>query len=253
MNSVALALLIAALVFTGGVAGMFVHRRLPDRLIPDNSRDLIKFVVGFTTTLSALVLSLLVASSYGLYNTQKAGLEILSARAVQLDRILRQFGPEAAPAREIVKNTLIRNDERIRHAESGNSNDLAVDKVAGIAEQFTTAVGALDANTDAKKRLLAKVYEIADSIGETRDLMSLQIASPVSAPLLAILTFWTTVLFFGYGLLSKINATVVTALAVGALVLGCAIFLIVELSQPYSGIIRVPTAALEAAIEAFDK
>jgi hypothetical protein len=36
---------------------------------------------------------------------------------------------------------------------------------------------------------------------------------------------------------------------VGAIVLGCAIFLIVELSQPYGGFIRLPTGAIETVIK----
>ena len=59
-------------------------------------------------------------------------------------------------------------------------------------------------------------------------------------------------LFFGFGLLTKINATALVSLGSGALVLGCAIFLIIELSEPYAGIIRVPTSSLAAAINAID-
>ena len=253
MNTIAPAVLIAAIIFASGFAGALVHKRLPERLMPDNSRDLIKFVVGLTSTLSALVLGLLVASSYGLYNSQKAGIENLSARAVQLDRLLQQIGPEAVGGRAIIRNGLIGAYERIRSAGGSASDELTVDKIAGNEQSFVAFLGTLDPATDAKKRLFSKAYDIAGSMGETRDLMSLQNASPVSLPLLIILTFWTSVLFFGYGLLSRINATVVAGLAVGSLVLGCAIFLILELSQPYGGIIRVPTSALEAAIRIVGK
>ena len=253
MNTIAPALLIAAIIFACGFAGALVYNWLPERLMQDNSRDLIKFVVSLTSTLSALVLGLLVASSCGLYNSQKAGLESLSARAVQLDWVLQQIGPEAVVGRSIIRNALIGNYERIRSAGGSAADELTVDKVAGNAQSSVAFLGALDPVTDGKKRLLSKAYDIAGTMGETSDLTNLQNASPVSPPLLIILTFWSSVLFFGCGRPSRINATVVAGLAVGALVLGCAIFLILELSQAYAGIIRAPTSALEAAIRIVGK
>ena len=93
-------------MFVCGVAGMTVNRRAPERHFTDNARDLIKLVVALTSTLSALVLSLLVASSYSLYTSQKTGLETLSARAIEINRMLVHYGPDAAPGREILKAAL---------------------------------------------------------------------------------------------------------------------------------------------------
>ena len=80
--------------------------------------------------------------------------------------------------------------------------------------------------------------------------MSLQVASrPVNWPLMAILLFWALALFFGFGLLSRPNATVVTALGFGAFSVAFAMFLILELAGPYTGLYRVSPAALQQAIE----
>jgi hypothetical protein len=251
MNSLTVSVVIAAIIFISGVAGTSAAKRLPDRLMSDSSRDLIRSVVGLTATLSAMALGLLVASSFGAHNTQKAELEILSARAVQLDRTLERYGPEAEPGREILRRALIANYQRF--SGSGAPDDVTVDKVEAQAQQFASFLNTLDASTDLKKRYLAKAYEIAGSIGELRDLMSLQIATSVSTPLLIILTLWASVLFFGFGLLAETNAAVLAGLAVGAIVLGGAIFLIVELSEPYGGFIRVPTTAIETAIKVLGK
>jgi len=249
MNSLTLAVLIAAIILMSGVAGMLARKRLPDHVISDNSRDLIRSVVGLTATLSALVLGLLVASSFGVYNTQKTEIETLSARAVQLDRTLERYGPEAEPGRAIVRNALIANYQRYSGKGKGDLDNVTVDQVEANAQQFASFLNTLDASTDLKKRYLTKAYEIAGSIGDLRDLMSLQVATSVSPPLLMILTLWASVLFFGFGLLAEINAAALATVAVGAIVLGCAIFLIVELSQPYAGFIRVPTTAIETAIK----
>jgi len=76
-------------------------------------------------------------------------------------------------------------------------------------------------------------------------LISLQLASPVSWPLIAIVISWAVILFFGFGVLSRMNATTLVALALGAFAVGSALFLILELNQPFTGIFRVPSGAFD--------
>ena len=72
-------------------------------------------------------------------------------------------------------------------------------------------------------------------------------------PFLSILVSWTTLLFFGFGLLARLNAPAVFTLAIGALSVASAIFLILELDAPYSGILRLPPTPILQAIDALGK
>jgi len=83
--------------------------------------------------------------------------------------------------------------------------------------------------------------------------MSLQLANPFSKPLLIVVVFWSFFLFCGFGLMSRLNATTLAALAFGAFAVGSAIFLILELSQPYTGLFRISPAALEQTVDSIDK
>jgi hypothetical protein len=79
----------------------------------------------------------------------------------------------------------------------------------------------------------------------SRLLMSLQVASgPVSWVLIAIMVFWTVALFFGIGLFAEPNGPIIAALAFGAASIAFAIFFILELGLPYTGLLRVLPAAL---------
>jgi len=60
-------------------------------------------------------------------------------------------------------------------------------------------------------------------------------------------------LFCGFGVLSGANPTTVVALGLGAVSVASAMFLVLDLSQPYSGLFRVPATALQQTIEAIDK
>ena len=46
-------------------------------------------------------------------------------------------------------------------------------------------------------------------------------------------------LFFGFGVVSGLNATSLGALAFGSFAVASAIFLILELNQPFSGLFRL--------------
>ena len=50
-----------------------------------------------------------------------------------------------------------------------------------------------------------------------------------------------------------LNPTSVGALAFGSFAVASAIFLILELNQPFSGLFRVPSTSIEKTIAALDK
>ncbi len=108
----------------------------------------------------------------------------------------------------------------------------------------------LTPKTDAQKQVLATANVAASQIAQTRVLMTLQLAGGISWPMLAIVVCWSLLLFCGYGLVSPVNATVVTALALGAIAVASAIFIIIELSQPYSGLFKLPPGAMIETIKA---
>ena len=88
---------------------------------------------------------------------------------------------------------------------------------------------------------------------QTRLLMSLQLSSPVAWSLVTSVIIWSMFLFCGFGVLSGANPTTIIALAFGAISVASAMFLILDLTQPYSGLFRVPASSLEQTIEAIGK
>ncbi len=114
-------------------------------------------------------------------------------------------------------------------------------------------LASLHPTTDVQRQMLAAGAAHYASIGETRLLMSLQLTDPISWPLIIAVTSWCCLLFCGYGLLSRINATTMTAMALGACAVASAIFLILELSQPYTSMIRISPMGLESVILDLDK
>ena len=76
--------------------------------------------------------------------------------------------------------------------------------------------------------------------------MSFALSNPVSYPLILMVVGWATFLFCGYGLMSKGNPMSIAAGVVGAIAVASAVYLILDLSDPYSGLFRTSPAAARA-------
>jgi amino acid transporter len=95
-----ISLMIFVCTFAAAVSGMVLRKKLPDDHLSDDSKDVIKLVMGLIATMAALVLGLLIASANSSYETQSGELQQLSATIVELDGILAQYGPEANEPRQ---------------------------------------------------------------------------------------------------------------------------------------------------------
>jgi hypothetical protein len=252
MIAVLISVAVAIMMFAGGIAGLFLQRLLPDHHTSERSRDMIGAVVGLVTLELALVLGTLIGSAFGFYSTQKSELETLAARSLQLDMALVRYGPEAQPLRAGMRQEI---DRAYRTFWGGGDIDAKSLHVAALLPSLRALEDGLDAlkpATEAQKQLVANAGAQAGLIEQTRLLMTLQLASPISWPLLVIVVSWSVFLFCGFGLLSRINSTTIAALGVGAFGVASAIFLILELSEPYTGLFPIPPAALEQTLEALN-
>ena len=63
--------------------------------------------------------------------------------------------------------------------------------------------------------------------------------------MLVVVVCWAAALFFGNGLIATPNAVTVGAHLAGAIAIASAIFLILELSSPYTGVVRLSSAGLD--------
>jgi hypothetical protein len=253
MIAVWVAIIVTIITFLGGVLGLYLQRLLPDQHSADKARDMIGAVMGLVTLLLALVLGTIVGSAYFFSATQQSELQALSAQSIQLDEALAQFGPEAKPLRDKWKQNLERNLKLFWGGGDVDPGELHVSKAVAALAALRGAIGSLDAKTPEQKDAVAGANAHLAQIEQTRLLMSLQLANPFSKPLMVVVVFWSFFLFCGFGLLSKFNATTVGALAFGALAVGSGMFLILELSQPYTGLFKISPAALQETIDTIDK
>jgi hypothetical protein len=242
---------VGVLTFAFGFIGMLIQRVLPEAHMTSGSRDMIGAVMGLITLLLALVLGTLVGSGYGFFAVQKANVEALGSRAILLDMALEDYGPEVAPIRQGMQNAIKSAYKAIWGGGDVDTEALKVPAYLTGFKRLNRDIAALAPKTPAQQQLLGTIALNANIIEQTRLLMSLQLASPISWPLLDIVVSWAMLLFCGFGVLSRLNSTSLVALFVGAFSVASAVFLILELNQPFTGMFRVPSASVVETIQSF--
>jgi hypothetical protein len=246
MNSIVVSMIVFVCVFGGALLGMRLRGALPERHLSTASNDAVKVGMALVATMCAIVLGLLVSSAKSSFDAQSTELTELSAKLVLLDRVLEHYGPETNQVRELLRTTAANALKRLE-AKISVENSRLEPQVTG-AESIFDKIQELSPKDEAKRSLQARASSIAFDLLQTRWLMFEQTATSISLSLIIVLIFWLTALFVSFGLFAPMNATVITSYLIAAVSVSAAIFLIVEMYMPYSGVIRVSSAPLRAAI-----
>ena len=250
MTDEELSLVLGAVVFVGGAFGLVLQRFLPERFTTGGPRDMIMAVGGLLTLLSALVLGLLIWTAYGVYSGQSIAVQTLAAKLLLLDRALVDYGSDADAGRAQLKQDLRGTIKDIWQSDQG-AEQFAAHNFTDANDNLRRKQSYLESltpATDNQKQALAAAMQTIDSIGQSRLQMSFALENPVSYPLIYVVIGWTTGLFCGFGLTSRGNLMSIVALAFGAVAIASAVYVILDLSSPYSGIFRASPAPLQQVL-----
>ena len=248
MNSIVVEIATLSSILGGAAFGMWLRTALPADHLTGDSKSTIKAGIGLVGTMTAMILGLLVSSAKNTYDMQNAELTRLSASVVVLDRILGGYGPEAKGGRDELRLTMIHLADLLD--SGGRSGPSELDPYAVDAAPLYDRIQQLSPNDDSRRFLKGQALIHAVSIGETRWLLYQQATtSGVSMPLLVTLVCWLTIIFASLGLFTPVNATTIVCMFVCALSVSLAIWLILEMYTPYTGLIRVSSTPLRTALE----
>ncbi len=241
MNTPVIGGLAFVCVFGCACLGMIMRARLPDHHLSPDSRDSIKLATAIIGTLSALALGLLIASAKRSFDDAGSEVRTWAARVLLLDRVLAQYGAEAAGLRPMLR-TLVETRLRTDEASSGRSGGPDVEPVQARLRALVPA-------SEGQRWLQARALQVSGEIAEARWLRPETEAGGFPELFLAFLVFWLALLFGSFGLLAPGNGTVVVTLFVCALSVTGALVLIIDMDHPYLGFIRVSEAPLRMVLE----
>ena len=248
LNSVVIAVLIFVCVLGGALAGLAIRGRLPANHQDEQTRDTVKLVMGLVATIAALVLSLLIASAHSSYDRRESEVQELGVHIVQLDQVLAHYGPEADDSRAQLRRIVEAQLLRFWPNDIGDPAAMLAPPDRGLGEKLYDKVAGLAPKSDAQRSAQDRALQLVTTMRDTRRLLYEQAGGALSWPFFVVLVFWLVALFVGFGLLAPRNATVVTAFTVGALTVAGAIFLILEMNRPYSGLMQISSAPIRNAL-----
>src|SRR6516162_5300645 len=104
MGDVWLSLLLFILLCASAGIGFFANSRLPERHRSKESMEVVQLANTLLVTFIAIVLGLLTTSVKAGYDLAYNARGDYAAQITQLDRCLRDYGPDTAPIREQLKS-----------------------------------------------------------------------------------------------------------------------------------------------------
>jgi hypothetical protein len=244
------ALTISGIVFVLTLGGIFLgtllRRTLPEHHLSDDTKDVVRLGVGLIATIAALVLGLLIAAAKTSFDTQTGQVRQITADLILLDSILAQYGPEARPVREQIRRTVGPFADQLWHEkETATTGPFERD---GSAEQVYLEIQKLSPHDNLQRSLQSRAVQISNDLAQVRFLLFVESENLIPAPFLGVLAVWLMIIFASFSLFSPLNVTVFTCLFLFALSAACAIFLILELSRPFTGLMMISSIPLRNAL-----
>jgi hypothetical protein len=222
---------------------MWIRRLLPEHHLSAESKDTVKLAMGLVATMSALLLGLLVSSAKNSYDTTRGQVIQMAAKVAFLDRVLGLYGPEAAPLRAQFHAAVA---ESTRQMWSPNEGALSPSSQDGNA--LYAAIQSLTPRDDAQRTLKNQAVSLAVELAQLRTLLHAQSLASISRPLLVVVVLWLVIIYFSFSLIASPNATAALTLTVSALSVAAAIFLILEMDRPFSGLLQLSDKPLVNAL-----
>jgi hypothetical protein len=248
MKDLLISLLVFALIFGGALAGMAVRPLLSDHHLHADSKDVVKLTAGLIGTLTALVLGLLIASAKSTFDQKTNQVRQMTAKIVLLDTLLAQYGPEAEPERKLLRQGIPPLADRIWHEQEGPTGKLARFEPGTVAWAFESELERMSPSNDTQRSLQSRAIEVFTEAAQIRLQLFTQAGSSIPTPFLVIVIFWLNAIFVSATLFARANLVVMISLFVCALSFAGAIFLVLELDDPFSGLMGISSSTLRTAL-----
>lgn len=251
LNPTLTACLVLGSLFGAAALGMRLRARLPDHHLSDETKEAVRIGMGSVATMAALVLGLLVASTKGAYDTEKAEVIQMSAKVIYLDQLLANCGPPAAESRDLLQRAMRSALVRIWPESAIATGTPAPATI--WSRELPQAIQRIATTDDAQRTFKSQAAALANDLAQMRWLLFEQMESSISVPLLFIMVFWLALTFISVGLFAPPNGTVITAQFLAALSVAGAIFLILELDQPFGGLVKISSRPVVNAVTHISK
>ncbi|MGD9650974.1 MAG: hypothetical protein AB7I96_08675 [Candidatus Dadabacteria bacterium] len=254
MDALVVCFVIFVIICLSSILGIILRAVLPARHLTEDSKNMITIGMGIVATMAAIATGMFVQGAQENFRDQRSDLIGMGAKIVLIDKILKDYGPEADGTRSVLRWGVKRTLEQLWPTDGSTGAEMESDEEK--SETLYYSILSLKPDTDARSALRDEALSLSYDLAEGR--AALVMAQNKVAPgaflfVIGVIVFWFVAIFFSFGLFAPTNATVVTTLAVAALSVALALFLIMELNTPFMGYLRMPDAPIVDALNHISK
>ena len=248
LSPIAFAATAFGLILASTIAAALVRTRLPEHHLTGDSKDVIKLAIALIATMSALVLALLFASTRTSFERTSGYVSRVTADIVEIDRLLKHYGPEAAPVRAALRTEIdpmidsIWRDAAARRGAVPGRERTHEETVLYMIQDLAPTTGV-------QRSIQARALQVGADLTQTQLGLFSQPTDSVSNTFVIVLIAWLMFIFAIFSLSSPPNATLITVLGICILSASAAIYLILELGMPFGGVMQISSDGLRSALD----
>jgi hypothetical protein len=247
LSAVDVALVAFASILVSIAIGLLMRFWLPEEHITGDSKEVIRLATALIGTMAAVVLALLFAATRTSFQDTSNSVGRMTTSVIDLDHMLQEYGPEGRPLREALRHDVVSVVASIWQ------DDATVQRLVppGMPSGQVTVLTLLRQMTPGNPlqgALQARALSVSGDLEQMRLSLIAQPTDSLSKPFVTVLVLWLCFIFLSFSMSAKANTTLVVVLIICAFAASSAIYLILELQQPFDGLLQIPNTALRNAL-----
>jgi hypothetical protein len=220
---------------------------MPEHHVTGDSKEVIRLATALVATLTGLVLALMFAATRTSFEHTSSAVSRLAVNFTELDEILEDYGPDAAPIRRQLRADQSLLIDSIWQEDAATAGRPPVGRKShGVGA--LSMIREMQPKTPIQASLQARALQISSDISQTRLALLAQPPDSVSTPFTIVLVLWLMFIFTTFAMSSKPNVTLTIVLGVCILSASGALYLILELGLPFDGLMQVSNESLRGAL-----
>jgi hypothetical protein len=243
LSAVIVGLIAFGLILASIAVGLTMRHWVPEAHISGDSKEVIRLATALIGTMAAVVLALLFASTRTSFEATNSNVGRMTTSVIELDHMLREYGPEGEALRKALRQDIVaivasiwQDDVTVQQRADANAPGAQV-RVLTMLRQMTPA-----------NPLQARALSVSGDLEQTRLSLISQPTDSISKPFVTVLVLWLCFIFLSFSMSAKANTTLIVILVICAFSASSAIYLILELEQPFDGLMQIPNSALRNAL-----
>jgi len=246
LSSLNIASLACGLIFAATLFGAFLRTKLPEHHLSGDSKDVIKLGIALIATMSALVLALLFSATRSSFERTTALVSRMTVDVRELDSLLIEYGPEAKPMRISLRTEVNKMIDSV-WVENALARGVTPD-TGPHGGTVLYGLRSLQPTTTVQKSIQDRAILVSTDLYQTLLTLTSQPSDLISNTFILVLVLWLMFIFAVFAMSSKINPTMITVLCLCIMSASAAIYLILELDQPFDGLMQVSDHPLRSII-----